>query len=148
MDKNESAVRIAERLLARPEGATMDEVIAATGGPHYNLLRRLAARGGAIRKVREGRATRYFVSMPTDRSFELRLSDKGQVTIPHALRDLLKLRPGDRLLATVEDGEHLKIGRERTTLGDLVGVLPKPKRPVTVSEMNEAIRKAAAERIR
>lgn len=148
MNEQISASRLAERLLSRPQGATMDELIAATGGPHYNLLRRLAARGCSIRKAREGRATRYFVTTPTDDSFELRLSDKGQVTIPRALRDRFKLRPGDRLIVTVEEGERLAISRPRTSLRDLIGILPKPKRPVTVEEMNEAIRKAAMERNR
>ncbi len=55
----EPGSKAAERLLIRPAGATMDELIAATGGPQYNVLRRLEARGYAVRKLREGRVTRY-----------------------------------------------------------------------------------------
>jgi len=56
--------KIAEQMMTRPDGATMDEIVAATGGPQYNVLRRLEGRGYRIRKVKEGRATRYFAKAP------------------------------------------------------------------------------------
>ena len=49
MDERVSKTKITERLLTRPGGATMREIIAATGGPQYNELKRLSARGYAIR---------------------------------------------------------------------------------------------------
>ena len=36
---------LAEQMLTAQSGATMDEIIAATGGPQYNVLRKLEARG-------------------------------------------------------------------------------------------------------
>lgn len=45
MDERLPGSRQAEKLLTSAEGATMDELIAATGGPQYNLLRRLEAQG-------------------------------------------------------------------------------------------------------
>jgi hypothetical protein len=43
--------KLAEQLLARPEGASMQEIIAATGRPQYNVLARLEGRGWRVRKV-------------------------------------------------------------------------------------------------
>ena len=52
--------KLAERLVTQPNGATMAEIVAATGGPQYNVLKRLEARGYRLRKVKEGKETRYF----------------------------------------------------------------------------------------
>ena len=59
MNEHVSGSKIAERMLSRPEGATMSELIAATGGPQYNLLKRLKATGRTVRETREARQTRY-----------------------------------------------------------------------------------------
>jgi hypothetical protein len=47
--------KLAERMLTQSAGATMTEIIAAVGGPQYNVLKKLEARGYSIRKVKESR---------------------------------------------------------------------------------------------
>jgi antitoxin PrlF len=148
MNKHEPGVRIAERMLTAPEGATMDEIVAAAGGPQYNLLRRLAARGYDIRTVKEGRATRYFATRLGDPTVEAVITSKGQVTVPKEIRDRLRLRNGQKIRFTIEDDGRAVITPAYTRLADLAGFLPKPKRRVSIKEMNEAVRQAAVDRFR
>ena len=64
MNEHIPGTKIAERLFSRPEGATMAEVIAATGARQHNLLERLKARGFTVRSRKEGRTTRYWAVPP------------------------------------------------------------------------------------
>ena len=140
--------KMAERLFIRPEGATMNEVIVATGGPQYNVLRRLEARGYGVRKVREGRSTRYFVSPPANFSYELTVSPRGQVVLPKDLRDKLGIAAGGKLNAEVRNDEVV-LGRKTGSLTDLFGILHRPgMRARTIEEMDEGIAAAVAERYR
>jgi len=140
--------KLAEQLLTRPEGATMRELIAATGGPQYNVLKRLEARGGAVRKTKAGRETRYRVVMPNP-VYELSVSDKGQITLPKGLRDEMRVFAGQKLEAAVETG-RIVIARKRTSIKDLFGILGKPPKGahLTLDEIDGAIRQHAVERYR
>jgi hypothetical protein len=60
MNEHIPGTKLAEQLVTQPSGATMAEIIAATGGPQYNVLKRLVARGYRVSKVKEGKETRYF----------------------------------------------------------------------------------------
>jgi antitoxin PrlF len=134
-----SGAKMAERLFARPEGATMDEVIAATGGPQYNVLRRLEAKGCKVRKVREGRGTRYFLMPAANPSWSLTVSPRGQVVLPKELRDELGIKTGGKLKAEIQDGKVV-LARASTTIHDLAGILYRPgMRARTIEEINEAI---------
>ncbi len=143
----EPGSKIAERLLARPEGATMDEIIAATGGPQYNVLRRLEARGYAVRKVREGRGTRYFVKPPANPTYEFSVSGKGQVTLPKGLREEMGVYEGQKLEASVENG-NLVIKKKTGSIRDMIGILGPPPngKHLTLKEIDEAIAQAAVDR--
>lgn len=70
------------------------------------------------------------------------LSSKGQITLPKAIRDLLRLKQGDRVDFVVEDGRvHLSPGTG--DLRALRGLLHRPgRRPVSVEAMNAAIAQA------
>jgi antitoxin PrlF len=140
--------KIAERLLTRAAGATMREIIAETGGPQYNELKRLAARGYAIRKAKEGNETRYFALPPVNPAFEATITSKGQVTIPQEIRQQLRLRRGHKLRFTIENGDRAVMTPVSKRLSELAGILPKPKRPVSLEEMDEGIRRAAVVRYR
>jgi antitoxin PrlF len=140
------ASKLAERLMVQPEGATMDEIIAATGGPQYNVLRKLEARGYKIRKVKEGRTTRYFAESPAERSFEATVTGKGQVTIPKEVRDALRLRGGGKISFVVEPGDRVTVKPATRSIQRLYGVLGKPKRTVTVEEMDEGIAQGVVDR--
>ena len=146
MDKHLPGTKVAETLFTRPEGATMDEVIAATGGPQYNVLRRLEAKGCALRKLREGRGTRYFVTPPANPSYDLTVSARGQVVLPKELREKLGIRTGGKLKAEIQDG-RIVLGRKSGSIMDLFGILHRPgMRPRTLDEMDEGIAKAVAAR--
>lgn len=146
MDRRASKAETTERLLTRSEGATMRDIIAATGGPQYNELKRLAARGYAINKVKEGNETRYFARAPDAPTFEATVTDKGQVTIPAEVRKRLRLRAGQKIRFTPENDNRATITPVQTRLSDLAGLLGKPKRSVTLEEMDEAIRQGAVDR--
>jgi AbrB family looped-hinge helix DNA binding protein len=73
------------------------------------------------------------------------LTSKGQVTIPKDVRDKLGLKQGDRLLFTTQPDGSIRVRPRTAHIKDLYGILPKPKRPVSVEEMNEAIGEAVAE---
>ena len=133
-------------MFTRPGGATMREIIAATGGPQYNELKRLSARGYAIRKVKEGNETRYFATAPEMSSFEATVTEKGQITIPREIRDRLRLHAGHKVRFSVENPNRAVMVPVGSRLSDLAGILGKPKRSATLEEMDEAIRQAAVDR--
>jgi antitoxin PrlF len=148
MDERTPKTKIAERLLTRPTGATMAEIIAAAGTPQYNELKKLASHGYRIRRVKEGKETRYFAERPVTRSFDATMTSKGQVTIPREIRERLRVRRGQKLRFTIETDNRVVMTPLFTRLSELAGILPKAKRTATIEEMNEAIGDAAVERFR
>ena len=146
MNEHTSRVRLAERLLTAPKGATMDEIAAAAGGPQYNLLRRLMARGYRVRKLKEGRATRYFATPPVNPTSEATITSKGQVTIPKEVRDALGLRARAKVTFTIEPNGRVAMRPAMQSIQDLFGILGKPRRSVSIEEMDEAIKQAAVDR--
>ena len=146
MDTHRPGTRIAEDMFSRPEGATMDDVRRATGGPQYNVLASLEARGFRVRKVKEGRRTRYFAVSPEVPSFEATVTSQGQVTVPKEVRERLRLRPGGKVAFAIEKDGRVVMRSKQSSILDLVGILPKPKRTVTLEEMDQAIRQGAVNR--
>ena len=146
MNEHVPGTKLAEQLLLRPEGATMDEIVAATGGPQYNVLTKLEARGHRIRKVKEGRVTRYFATPPATLSFEATVTSKGQVTIPQEVRERLRLRSGRKVRFTIEDEGRAVLTPVHTRLSELAGILGKPKRTATAEDLDEAVSSAAIAR--
>lgn len=147
MDENRSKIQTAELLMTRPEGATMDEILAATGGSYqYNAKRRLEARGYRIKTRKEGRLTRYWAEAPHGRAFEATVTSKGQVTIPKEVREHLGVRAGGKLQFTLEADGRVVVRPASLSISRLFGILGKPPRSATLEEMDEAIRKAAVDR--
>jgi AbrB family looped-hinge helix DNA binding protein len=146
MNGHVSKARIARDMFTRPAGATMREIIVATGGPHYNELKRIRARGYTVREVKEGNETRYFATAPGATSFDATVTSKGQVTLPKEIRERLGVRTGGKLRFAVEDGKRVVLSVRPSSILDLVGILPKPKRSATIEQMDEAIRQAAVDR--
>jgi AbrB family looped-hinge helix DNA binding protein len=74
------------------------------------------------------------------------VTSKGQVTIPKVIRESLGIGPGAHLVFRVERGERLVAEVEREKAPSLAGALRHlaKERPVTVEEMNAAIRRRAA----
>lgn len=78
---------------------------------------------------------------------QVTVSDKGQITLPQALRKQLGIQPGSLVqVDPMEDGS-LRVRPLTRGAQGLSGLLHQPGRaPVTVEAMDEAIARAAAER--
>lgn len=73
------------------------------------------------------------------------VTSKGQVTIPKAVREILGVKAGDRLVfVQLEDG-RIVVEPETVDIRSLRGMLGHQGPPVTVEEMDEAIARAAEE---
>ncbi|NOY90497.1 MAG: AbrB/MazE/SpoVT family DNA-binding domain-containing protein [Deltaproteobacteria bacterium] len=73
------------------------------------------------------------------------LSSKGQVTIPKAVRELLRVGTGDRVQFLVREDGVVELHPETVDLLSLVGILePRDDRHVSVKQMNEAVERASA----
>jgi antitoxin PrlF len=72
------------------------------------------------------------------------LTSKGQLVIPKAIREYLRLQPGDRLDFIIQDNGEVVIRPAVTNVHDLKGILKKPGcKPVSVEAMKTAIRHRA-----
>jgi len=68
---------------------------------------------------------------------------KGQATIPKAIREHLRLKPGDRVKFLVHpDGSVVLL--PKLPVSALRGILTPPRRPVTLKRMREAIAEGGA----
>jgi len=75
------------------------------------------------------------------------VTSKGQITIPIEVRVEMGIDVGDR----IEFVRNERTGRYEVVPASLPvqalkGIVPKPKRPVSITDMNEAIRKRSAYR--
>ena len=69
------------------------------------------------------------------------LTNKGQVTIPKAVRESLGLHTGDKLEFVINKNGEALFRPVTKKVDDLFGRLHKPERkPVSVEEMDKAIR--------
>ena len=69
------------------------------------------------------------------------LTNKGQVTIPKAVRESLGLHSGDKLEFVIVENGKACIRPVTKKVDDVFGRLYKPeKKPVSVEEMDEKIR--------
>lgn len=71
------------------------------------------------------------------------LTSKGQMTLPKAVRETLRLKAGDRLDVVIED-RRIILTPATLHLDDICAILPPAKRARSVQEMDQAIRKRAA----
>ena len=71
------------------------------------------------------------------------VTSKGQITIPKPVRDGLGVETGDRVeFVELERGVYTVVAATRD-IRDLKGVIPKPAKPVSVEDMNKAVRRHA-----
>ena len=69
------------------------------------------------------------------------LTSKGQLVIPKAIREHLRLQPGDRLDFIIQDDGDVVMRPAVTDVHALKGMLKKPgRKPVSVEAMEKAIR--------
>ncbi len=74
------------------------------------------------------------------------ITSKGQTTIPKTVRQRLRLKAGDRVEFVVQDDGTALMVPATIRVADLEGILSPPRKPVTVTAMNAAIRKRGAGR--
>ena len=71
------------------------------------------------------------------------LTSKGQLTLPKDVRVALGVGPGDRLdFVRMEDGNFAVLPATQS-VKTLKGIIPKPKKSVSLEEMDKAIARGA-----
>jgi antitoxin PrlF len=75
------------------------------------------------------------------------LTSKGQLTLPKAIRDLLRVGTGDRVDFVVKDDGTVLLRPATVDVRELKGLLHrKGLKPLSVSEMNAIIRRRGGRR--
>jgi len=75
------------------------------------------------------------------------LTSKGQLTLPKAIRDLLRLGVGDRVDFIVKEDRTVVLRPATVDVRELKGLLHKKGiKPLSVEQMNAIIRRRAAGR--
>jgi len=67
------------------------------------------------------------------------LTSKGQMTLPKAIRDKLRLKPGDRFEVSVE-GQAIVLSPAILHLDDLCAILPRARKTLSTRDIDEAVR--------
>lgn len=71
------------------------------------------------------------------------LTSKGQLTLPKEVRAALGVGPGDRVdFVRMEDGNFAVLPATHS-VKSLMGLIPKPKKPVSLEDMDKAIARGA-----
>ena len=78
------------------------------------------------------------------RNVQATITSKGQVTVPKAVRDRFHLSPGDKIEFLIDEDGTLRVIPVTATLRELKGMVPKPDRMVSLTEMEEAITDGAS----
>ena len=67
------------------------------------------------------------------------ITSKGQVTIPKDVRTRLGIGTGDRVeFVEIQDGVFQLVAATQDVQA-LKGIVPKPKKPVTIEDMTQAV---------
>lgn len=74
------------------------------------------------------------------------VTSKGQITLPKPIRDRLRVHTGDRVNFREREDGTIVVEADTVDLLDLQGSVRTRVRGVTVEDMNQAIRTAAAKR--
>jgi antitoxin PrlF len=79
------------------------------------------------------------------------LTSKAQITLPKGIRELLALKPGDKVDFTPEPDGRITVTKatrtSQTSFAALRGMLPQPARAYSIEEMNQAVQDSAAARV-
>lgn len=77
-----------------------------------------------------------------------KITSKGQITLPKAVRERLRVGPGDRVAFHVEQDGVVTLEAATIDLRSLIGSVKSPVQGVTVEQMNEDIVEAVNEEFR
>jgi AbrB family looped-hinge helix DNA binding protein len=72
------------------------------------------------------------------------ITSKGQITIPKDIRVLLDLQSGDKINFIVEESGEVRFLPATQEISTLKGIIAKPKKAVTVEEMEATIKARAS----
>jgi antitoxin PrlF len=76
-----------------------------------------------------------------------RLTSKGQLTLPKAIRDRLRVNAGDTVDFVIDASGDIRVRAGRFEARDLQGLLRRPgRKPVSLETMDDAIQAARARR--
>lgn len=71
------------------------------------------------------------------------ITSKGQLTLPKTVREGLGVGPGDRVEFVPQDGGAYLVMPVSSSVMALKGVIAPPKNPVSLDDMDRAIREGA-----
>ena len=69
-----------------------------------------------------------------------KITSKGQITIPYNIREQLHLNVGSRVKCIIQNNAIVLLPINNK-LSDLQGILPKPQKSLTITEMDNLIKK-------
>ena len=67
------------------------------------------------------------------------ITTKGRVTVPKPIRDRLRLKPGDRVDFILDSGNQVRVVPVTASVKQLKGMVPRPRKPVTLEQIDDAI---------
>lgn len=73
------------------------------------------------------------------------MTSKGQVTVPKPVRERLGLKAGDRVEFIVDDEGFARMLPVSRSVRELKGMVPPPKRTLSLEDMDEAIQRGASD---
>ena len=76
------------------------------------------------------------------------VTSKGQVTLPVEARRRLGIRAGTKLEFIIKDGDRLEVVKVGGSVRELKGALPRPRRTLSLAEMDAAVAAGAIGRVR
>ena len=75
-----------------------------------------------------------------------RITSKGQITVPKAVRETLALASGDRIAFVIHNDGTVTVEAETIELKSLRGVLKSGRTHVSIQQMRDAVQQAATRR--
>ena len=78
---------------------------------------------------------------------EAKLTSKGQITLPKEIRLKLGLKQGDRVRFIVEDDGRVRLLPGKRDVSELLGILPKPKKRLSIEEMDDIVQTAVTRHV-
>lgn len=67
------------------------------------------------------------------------MTSKGQITIPHEIREHFHIKSGDKVDFVIKEDGSLETVPILSDLKSLKGILPRPPKAVTLKDMEKAI---------
>lgn len=73
------------------------------------------------------------------------ITSKGQITIPKDIREQLDLHAGDKISFVEDEDGSINLVPIKKELSAIKGLVVKPKKPVSVEDMNKAVKRKASQ---